>query len=124
MKVEDINAKRSLLRFIWVIPILLLLATAIPKIIGLEFMVTNMEKIGLGHMTFSVGIIELICTIIFLVPKTRKIGFLLCVAYIGGVMSAQWTAMSFNLGVVMQILLWIGMYFEDKKLFSFQNAKF
>lgn len=48
--------KRSLLRFIWVIPILLLIA--IPKIIGLEFMAENAEKAGLGHMFFPLELLN------------------------------------------------------------------
>ncbi|RMB56046.1 hypothetical protein EAX61_16255 [Dokdonia sinensis] len=114
--------KRSKFRFIWIIPILLLIATAIPKIIGLEFMVENMTNIGLGHMIFSVGIIELLCAVVFLIPQSRKIGFFLCVAYIGGIITAQWTTGSFNLGVIMQILLWVGMYFEDKELFRLRTG--
>lgn len=80
-------------------------------------MVENMAKAGMGHMTLLVGIIELACAIVFLIPKTRRIGFFLCVAYIGGIMTAQWIGQSFNLGIIMQILLWAGMYFENRSLF-------
>lgn len=114
--------KKSKFRFIWIIPILLLIATAIPKIIGLDFMDENMTNIGLGHMIFSVGIIEFLCAIVFLIPQSRKIGFFLCVAYIGGIITAQWTSNSFNLGVIMQVLLWVGMYFEDKELFQLKKS--
>ena len=114
---NEITEKRSLLRFIWVIPILLLIAMAIPKILGLEFMAENAEKAGLSHMFFSVGIIELACVIVFIIPVTRRIGFFLCVAFIGGIIATNWIEKSFNLGVIMQVLLWIGMYFEDKALF-------
>ncbi|MBQ4820195.1 hypothetical protein [Aquimarina sp. MMG016] len=124
MNTKDTNARRNRLRFIWVIPILLLIVTAIPKVIGLEFMVINMQKANMGHMTFYIGVIELICAIVFLIPKTRKLGFLLCVAYIGGIMSAQWIGKSFNMGLIMQILLWIGMYFEDSNLFRLSDSKF
>lgn len=52
-----------------------------------------------------------------MIPTTRRIGFFLCVAFIGGIIATNWIEKSFNLGVIMQVLLWIGMYFEDKALF-------
>ena len=113
------NHKKSKWRFIWVLPIAMLIITSIPKIIGLEFMVNNMNDAGMGHMILWVGIIEMMCVLIFLIPKTRHIGFLLIVAYTGGIIAAEWIAeMSIVPGVVIQTLLWVGMRFERPELFK------
>lgn len=114
--------KRSLLRFLWVIPMLLMTALAIPKILMLEFIVENAKQVGLDHMLFPVGIIELACVIVFLIPSTRRIGFFLCVAFIGGIIATNWIEKTINQGLVLQILLWVGMYFEDKDLFRIDNS--
>ncbi|MEM7484173.1 MAG: hypothetical protein AAF348_03100 [Bacteroidota bacterium] len=113
------NNKRSKWRFIWVLPILILIITAVPKIVGMEFMVNNMKDAGMAHMTFWVGIIELSCVLFFLIPKTRNIGFLLTVAYTGGIICAQWVAgMSVVPGMVIQIVMWVGMRFEQPEFFK------
>ena len=111
--------KRSKLRFIWILPIAILIITAVPKIIGMEFMVNNMQEAGMGHMTFLVGIIELVCVIVFLIPKTRNVGFLLIVAYAGGIIASEWAANQPIIpGIVVQTLMWVGMYFENEQLFK------
>ena len=113
------NASKSKWRFIWILPVAILIITALPKIFGIAFMVDNMEAAGMGHMTLLVGLIELSCVIVFLVPQTRKIGFLLTTAYIGGIIAAEWISPTQNPvpGIVLQILLWIGVYFEYPEMF-------
>lgn len=112
---------KSKLRFIWAVPMLLLIITAVPKILSMEFMVDNMNEAGMGHMTLWVGLIELTCVILFLIPKTRNIGFLLCVAYTGGIIAAEWAAGKTVIpGLLIQSLLWIGMYYENPKIFQFR----
>ena len=98
-----------------------MIIVAIPKLIGVESMAAQAESAGIGHMFLPTAIIELICAAFFLIPSTRRIGFFLCVAYIGGIMATNWFEKSFNMGIVLQILLWIGMYFEDKDLFRIGN---
>lgn len=116
---DSMNNTRSKWRLIWMLPILILIITAVPKLIGMEFMVNNMREAGMGHMTFWVGIIEISCVLFFLIPQTRNIGFLLTVAYTGGIICAQWVAgMSVVPGIVIQILLWVGMRFEKPEFFE------
>lgn len=122
---KEITHRKSWLRFIWVIPILMLIAAAIPKSIGVETMIAEAERTGLIHTLLPSAFIELACAIVFLIPSTRRIGFLLCVSYIGGIIATRWIVQEFNMGIPMQVLLWIGMYFEDKELFHIKpkNSK-
>ena len=115
--------KKSRWRFIWSLPIAMLVITAIPKIFSIEFMVNNMQEAGMGHMTFGVGLIELGCVLLFLIPKTRGIGFLLVTAYTGGIIAAEWIAGKPVIpGIAIQILMWIGMYFENPQFFRLANS--
>ncbi|MEM6516173.1 MAG: DoxX family protein [Bacteroidota bacterium] len=115
--------KKSKWRFIWIVPIALLIITAVPKLIQMEFMVENMTNAGMGHMILGVGIIEIICVIAFLIPKTRNIGFLLAVAYTGGIIAAEWAAKEPVIpGLVIMILLWIGWYFENPEWFQLKKS--
>ena len=111
--------KRNNWRFLWILPILILTITAVPKLIGMEFMVQNMGEAGMGHMTFGVGLIEILCVIVFLIPSTRNLGFLLLVAYSGGIIATEWAAHKPVIpGILVQVLLWIGMYFENPTFFT------
>ncbi|WP_179367643.1 hypothetical protein [Winogradskyella forsetii] len=116
--IDAMNNTRSKWRLIWLLPMAILIITGVPKVIGMEFMVNNMADAGMGHMTLAVGILELFCVLMFLIPQTRNIGFLLTVAYTGGIICAQWIAgMSVIPGIVIQTLLWIGMRFEKPEFF-------
>ena len=110
--------KKSWVRFLWAIPILMLIAAAIPKFIGVETMIAEAERMGIAHTLLPSGFMEIACALAFLIPSTRRIGFFLCVAYIGGIIATRWIVQEFNMGIPMQILLWVGMYFEDKALFN------
>ena len=115
--------KKSKWRFVWSIPIAILVITAIPKIFSIEFMVNNMQEAGMEHMTFRVGLIELGCVLLFLIPKTRGIVFLLITAYVGGIIAAEWIASKPVIpGIAIQTLMWIGMYFENPRLFRFMRT--
>lgn len=117
------SRKKSKWRFIWIIPVILLIITAVPKIFSIDFMVENMAAAGMGHMTTAVGWIEIACVSVFLVPKTRNIGFLLTTAYVGGIMAAEWIAHKPVIpGVMIEVLLWVGMYFENPVFFKFNNS--
>ncbi|MGD1843310.1 MAG: hypothetical protein ACFB0B_20825 [Thermonemataceae bacterium] len=114
--------KRSKWRYLWIIAIGLLILTGVLKVISEESMVNNMEEAGFGHMTFWLGILELSCVVVFLIPKTRNIGFLLCVAYGGGILAAEWIALkSIIPGLVVQVFLWAGMYFENPRFFALRS---
>lgn len=105
-------------RWIWILPVAVLTASAIPKILHLGVMVENLSAGGMAHMIVPLGILELSCVIVFLVPPTRKIGFLLLTAYVGGIIAAEWIGGQPPIaGIVIQSLLWTGMYFENPALF-------
>ena len=115
--------KKSYLRFIWVLPVLMLTASGTAKVIPLDFMVENMTAAGMGHMVLGVGIIELASIAIFLYPKTRNIGFLLITAYNGGIIAAEWAAGQQPIpGIMVQTLFWVGMYFENKSFFKIKTS--
>ncbi|WP_046756022.1 hypothetical protein [Kordia jejudonensis] len=116
--------KKSKWRFIWVIPILLLTLTAIIELLGTEALIKEMTKKGMSHMLNLLALLKLICVFAFLIPKTRRIGFLLCTAYIGGIIASNWMTHEPPIpGIVLQTLLWIGAYFEFPDYFKPLNKQ-
>lgn len=66
------------------------IGSAFGKISGAEESIKMAESIGLDANTFlMLGIIEVIAVILFLVPRTGIIGFLLLVAYMGGAIATH-----------------------------------
>ncbi|MEL6919096.1 MAG: hypothetical protein AAFO99_15370, partial [Bacteroidota bacterium] len=62
--------------------------------------------------------------LLFLIPDTRRVGFLCCTAYIGGVIAANLIGKEPPIpGLLMQVLLWIGMYLEAPEFFRISPLK-
>lgn len=116
--------KRSIARLIWVIPVLIMLITSIMKLIKAPPLVANFEKLNGVEWMFPFGLIQFISVILFLVPKTRRIGFFLLCSYLGGIIATRALHDVNHIGIVLTVLLWIGMYFEDSELFRLNTTRF
>lgn len=101
-----------------ILPCLLLLLSASFKFIqGPEF-----EK-GLQHMGWDsktmlyIGVIEIICTIIYLIPKTSVFGAILLAAYLGGAVATHVRVGDpFWAPVLAGVFLWLGLWLREPRL--------
>jgi hypothetical protein len=106
-------------RVISVVPALLILFASIPKVLKAASMVEGFRQYGFPEQTVVVvGIIELACTVIYLVPRTRILGAILMVGLMGGA-----TATNVRVGnpswvvtVTLGVLVWLGLYLRDVRL--------
>lgn len=121
MEANNTEHKRSLLRFLWVIPILVMLVTSIMKLIKAAPLVANFQKLNAVEWMLPFGIIQFTMVVLFLVPKTRRIGFFLLCSYLGGIIATRALHDVNHIGIALIVVLWIGMFFEDKALFSYGN---
>ena len=64
------------------------------------------------------GIIELTMYVLYLVPKTRYLGGLVMLAYLGGAVATHVHAHDglFFVPVIVGVIAWLGLYFRDRKL--------
>lgn len=64
------------------------------------------------------GIIELTMCVLYLVPKTRYLGGLLMLAYLGGAVATHVHAQDglFPVPILVGIIAWLGLYLRDRKL--------
>ena len=113
--------KRNVVRFIWILPVFVMLATSIMKLIKAPPLVANFEKLNAVEWMLPFGIVQLVSTVLFLVPKTRRIGFFLLCSYLGGIIATRALHDVNHIGIALLSLLWVGMYFEDKELFGRSN---
>ena len=64
------------------------------------------------------GIIELTLFVLYLVPRTRYLGGLLMLAYLGGAVATHLHAEdgNFPVPVLVGIIAWLGLFLRDRKL--------
>ena len=92
------------------------------KVLGLDAAVEGTA--ALGYPTSSVqwiGAIELVCLVLYLVPRTAVLGALLMTGYLGGAVASQVRIASPLLThilfpVYVALLLWGGLYLRDPRL--------
>ncbi|MGS2764225.1 DoxX family protein [Sinomicrobium sp. M5D2P9] len=97
---------------------LFLLLDAIMKIVRATPSVEG--TIALGYPENSVvpmGIVLLICTILYIVPRTSVLGAILLTAYLGGATATHFRVeQPVYFAVIFGILVWLGVYLCDERL--------
>ena len=65
-----------------------------------------------------IGVIELAMFVLYLVPKTRYLGGMLMLAYLGGAVATHVHADDgkFFVPVIIGVVAWLGLYLRDRKL--------
>jgi hypothetical protein len=105
-------------RVISVLPVLMLLMSAVMKFLKPPGMEEGLKHIGWTEdQMFMLGVVELACTILYLVPQTSVLGAILLTGYLGGA-----TATHVRVGdawfatVILGVLVWLGLFFRDARL--------
>jgi hypothetical protein len=104
------------------LPVLFLLADAVGKLVKPEPVVTGTLELGYQEsIIVPLGIVLLICTILYAIPKTAVLGAILLTGYLGGTVATHarignpvFSHMLF--GVYIGIFLWLGLYLRDPRL--------
>ncbi|MFN0276998.1 MAG: DoxX family protein [Pyrinomonadaceae bacterium] len=102
------------------LPVLMLLFSASGKFFKPEGMEANIEPLGwrMDQMT-ALGIVELACVIVYLIPQTAVFGAVLLTAYLGGA-----TATHARIGdpfffpIIVGLFVWLGIYLREPRLRS------
>lgn len=101
-----------------ILPALLFLFSATMKLVHPPQLDEGFAHLGipLAH-ALGLGVLELTCTIIYLVPRTSILGAILLTGYLGGAIQ---THLRVGDAIVAQIifgvLLWGGLYLRDPRL--------
>lgn len=103
-------------RLVSAAPVLMLVMSGVMKIARTEDVVKGFADWPAGSAVM-IGIVELACTIIYLIPRTAVLGAVLLTGYLGGA-----TAVSVRMGapfivpVVFGVLVWGGLYWREPRL--------
>ena len=100
------------------LPVLLLLFSSAMKFLKPPALVEEMGRLGYPEsLTLGIGILELACTLLYVIPRTSVLGAVLLTAYLGGA-----TATHVRIGdpffgpVVLGVLVWGGLFLRDPRL--------
>ncbi|HMH23134.1 MAG TPA: DoxX family protein [Puia sp.] len=112
-------------RVIIALCVLFLLFDAIMKVIREAHTIEASVKIGWPeHSIQGIGVLLLICTILYIIPRTAFFGAILLTAYLGGATAINLRAgYSFLFPVIFAVLVWLGLYLRDNKLSMFISSR-
>lgn len=80
--------------------------------------VAGLTKMGVGAFLPVLGIMEILFTVLFLVPLTMKIGFLFLTAYFAGAMATDLSHGSpIKNSTMVLVLIWIAAFLRDPPVF-------
>jgi hypothetical protein len=111
-------------RALWVgyilsaLPVLLLVFSAVMKLMKPPQVVEGFAHFGIPEDLISkLGILELVCTVVYLIPQTSVLGAILITGYFGGA-----TATNLRVGepfiapVIAGVLVWGGLYLRHQRV--------
>ena len=108
-------------RIISVLPALFLILDGAMKLFKPAPVVEATVRLGYAeNVIVPIGIVLLVCTVLYLVPKTSVLGAILLTAYLGGAVATHVRAAEGAFPVVFPIviggLLWLGLYLRNRSL--------
>ncbi len=105
-------------RIISALPVLMLLMSGIMKFVKPEPVVQGFKDLGWDESkALALGIVELSCTVIYLIPRTSVLGAILLTGYLGGAIATHVRIGDQFIGpLVFGVLVWLGLFLRDARL--------
>lgn len=108
----------------WIVsllPVLGLVMSGVMKLAKPGFIVEGMAKHGYPEgIIVGLGMVELACTILYLIPQTSVLGAILLTGYLGGATATHVRVGEFSqafMGAIpFGVLVWLGLYLRDARL--------
>jgi len=106
-------------RILSAIPVLLMVLSAIMKLVGGPEMMRNWASFGYPPSTLvPIGILEIACALLYVIPRTSVLGAAFVTAYLGGAVATHVRALQpAAVGpAVLGALAWVGLYLREARL--------
>ena len=105
------------------IPILMLLMSAVMKFVKPPPVAEGFSHLGWSmNLALGLGIVELACTIIYIIPQTAVLGAILLTGYLGGAVATHVRVeeglFPITFPIIFGALLWGGLVLRDARLRS------
>ena len=92
------------------------------KLVPLDIVITTSQQLGIPtELARTLGVLTLVCTILYAIPRTSVLGAILLTGYMGGAIYTHVRADSplFThtlFGVYLAVLIWGGLYLRDERV--------
>src|SRR5262249_52760673 len=100
------------------LPVLLLLVSGVMKLVKPAFVAEGFVHLGYPEgLALGIGLLELVCTILYVIPRTSVLGAVLLTGYLGGATATHVrVGEPFYLQVLLGVLVWGGLYLRDERI--------
>jgi DoxX-like family len=101
------------------LPVLMVLMGSVMKLMRLPGVVEGFARAGAPEkLIFPVGLIELICCVVYVIPRTSVLGAILMTGLLGGatITTLRIGDPTYPLPVVLGMLAWGGLWMRDARL--------
>ena len=100
---------------------LFLLADGVGKLLKPEMVVSETVRLGYPEsVILPIGVVLIVCTILYLIPTTSILGAILLTGYLGGAVATHVRAgeplFSVLFAIAFGVLVWLGLYLRDPRL--------
>jgi len=104
-----------------ILPALFLLLDGVMKLFKPAFVVKATVELGYPENTIvPIGVVLVICTFLYLIPKTSVLGAILLTGYLGGAVATHVRvgagAFEITFPIIFGVLLWGGLYLRDLRI--------
>ena len=95
-----------------------LLFSGVMKLMAPEDVTNEFTRLGyVDSHAFGIGILEIVCTIIYAIPQTAVVGAVLLTGYLGGATATHVRVGDPYFGpVIGGVLVWLGLYLRDARV--------
>ena len=105
-------------RILSALPVLMMLLSAIMKFVKPASVVEGFAHLGIPeNLPFGLGVLELACSILFLIPQTSILGAILLTGYLGGATCTHLRVGDpFFMPVLVGVFVWGGLFLREPRL--------
>ena len=100
------------------LPVLMFLLSAVMKFTKPASLVEGFAHLGLPeNLALGLGLLELACTVIYVIPQTSILGAILLTGYLGGAtLTHLRVGDAFFAPVIVGVFVWGGLFFREPRL--------
>jgi hypothetical protein len=111
-------------RVLTTLPVLFLIFDSVIKLIRIDPVVDSFTQLGYNpNLSLTIGLIETLCLVLYIVPRTSVLGALLLTGYLGGAVATHLRIGSpipshVLFPIYVGALLWAGLFLREDRLLA------
>jgi len=100
------------------LPVLMLLFSGIMKLIKPPSVMEGFAHLGYDEsVALGLGVVELLATLLYIIPHTSVLGAILLTGYLGGATATHLRiGEPFQMAILLGVFVWGGLYLRDERL--------